>query len=328
MTDPWTNVGDPTDGNTTLRFADKKHPLDCFYGKGPEGRYIFLFRAKSEVDVAKNVPGFSGFSVSFGTDPKGRTQLTLTLMNPEEREIFRYLCADLLGATRAFSPAKEKEVFDTIIARLRRWRKMLSGGRSELLSTSEQLGLYGELLVLRDIFFRNAEYLTALAAWQGPSGAEQDFAMGNWLVEVKSQLTSADRILNISSADQLDLVSGKIAIIHQIIAPVEGREEAYLTLKELEKSIRNEIMATDPTADDLFSARMLEVGYVPDPAYDKQKFMLSERTCYEVTEAFPKISASKIGPGLEKVRYCVRLEDCAPFKIDEEFIVSEVFGDG
>ena len=53
----------------------------------------------------------------------------------------------------------------------------------------------------------------AVLAWNGPKGHEQDFSYNGSLLEVKCQLSSRDRIVNIASLEQLDGVSGQILLM-------------------------------------------------------------------------------------------------------------------
>ena len=138
----------------------------------------------------------------------GRSELTVTLTSPDYLELFRALCADLISSARFMNRADEVHALSALVARILRWQGLLKGKRGGVLDAGEQLGLFGELVILRDIFLAHTDAFSALSAWRGPSGAEQDFQFAGWLFEVKSQLASSDRLIRISSAHQLDLVSG------------------------------------------------------------------------------------------------------------------------
>jgi hypothetical protein len=46
-----------------------------------------------------------------------------------------------------------------------------------------------------------------ISAWRGPFGDEQDFVHGEWIIEIKTQLNTADQRMQISSEAQLDTSS-------------------------------------------------------------------------------------------------------------------------
>jgi hypothetical protein len=46
-----------------------------------------------------------------------------------------------------------------------------------------------------------------ISAWRGPFGDEQDFVHGEWIIEIKTQLNTADERMQISSEAQLDTSS-------------------------------------------------------------------------------------------------------------------------
>ena len=132
-------------------------------------------------------------------------------------------------------------------------------------------------MVLRDIFLAHTDAFSALSAWRGPSGAEQDFQFAGWLFEVKSQMATSDKLIQVSSAHQLDLVSGNIALLHQVFGISDGAAEAGCTLREMVDYIRRLVVDSSPAAADLLHARLMEAGYEPLDEYDVLKLVLNRR---------------------------------------------------
>ena len=212
-----------------------------------------------------------------------------------------------------------------VVARIVRWQGLLQNMRVRALSSSQQLGLFGELAVLRDIFLVHTEAFAAVSAWRGPSGAEQDFEFAGWLFEVKSQMVTSDKLIHVSSAHQLDLISGPIAILHQVFSTSDGAVEQGRTLRQAVDDTRQLVLSASPSAADLFQARLVEAGYEPLEEYDVDRLVLVGREAYEVTDAFPRISASDLSPGVANVRYDVSLQSCSPFEVNVEELIERVF---
>jgi len=62
--------------------------------------------------------------------------------------------------------------------------------RDQILTRQQIIGLIGELLFLRDIIMQ-AIGNRGDFCWRGPFGDEQDFVYGEWIFEVKTQLSTA-----------------------------------------------------------------------------------------------------------------------------------------
>ena len=221
--------------------------------------------------------------------------------------------------------ADDLHALSAVVARILRWQGLLKRKRGQVLDTAGQLGLFGELVILRDIFLTRTDGFSALSAWRGPSGAEQDFQFGEWLFEVKSQMTSSDRVIRISSAHQLDLVSGNIGLVHQVFGTSGARTGEGRTLRQLVDDIRQALLDESSAAVDLLHARLMEAGYEPLEEYDVQRFVLSRRNAYQVTGGFPRISASELRAGIGNVRYDLSPAACAAYQVEEEELLRKAF---
>ena len=326
-TDPWSDIENPGNpGYENVRRADADHPLDFFRGKLFDGRYLFRLITGAPPNPGIKLPKLTGIDVALGPNEGGGCQLTLTLISSADVEIFRALCANLIDATRRFGKDEEPTAFGVVIARLWRWQQVFKEKRRVGLTKSEQIGLYGELLVLRDIFLLRLNPYTALSAWRGPSGDEQDFMIRDWLMEVKTQLSSSDRKIHVSSQDQLDITSGRIVLFHQVLSITEPDQEGSATLNELVAGVQGGITKAMPEALDLFEARLIEAGYERMEEYGNDHMVLTQRVPFEIIEGFPLLAASDVPAGVTNVSYDVMLEACTDYQRDETEILEEVFG--
>ena len=69
----------------------------------------------------------------------------------------------------------------------------------------------------------------------------------------------------------------------------------------------------------------MEADYEPLEEYDVQRLVLTRRSAYEVTENFPRISASDLRAGIGNVRYDLSPPACSAFQVEEEELLRRAF---
>ena len=324
--DLWREIDEPPNADKeTLRRVEPEHKLNFYRGKLFGGVYFLRLVVDSKLPYQPDLPKLSHITLTMLEGFDGQSELTVTLTSPDYVELFRALCADLISSTRFLKREDEGQALQVVVARIARWRELLSGRRSGVMSTKKQLGLFGELMILRDIFLDRTDAFSALSAWQGPSGAEQDFQFAEWLFEVKSQMASSDRIIRVSSEHQLDLKSGSIGLFHQVFSTSSENLQDGRTLRQLIEEIQKLVLDACPAAVDLFQARLLEVGYEPLAEYNEHSLVLINRSAYEVTETFPRIVASDLRVGVNNARYDLSLEACSTFQVNEDYLLRKAF---
>ena len=324
--DQWREIDEPTSPDREiLRRVGPEHDLDFYRGRLFGGGYFLRLVVDSEPPSQLVLPSLSNITITLHSGLGGRSELTVTLTSPDYLELFRALCADLISSARFMKRADEGHALSAVVARILRWQGLLTGKRGGVLDAGEQLGLFGELVILRDIFLTRTDGFSAMSAWRGPSGAEQDFQFAGWLFEVKSQMASSDRLIRISSAHQLDLVSGNIGLFHQVFSTSGEATGEGCTLRQLVDDIRQLVLDESAAAVDLLQARLMEAGYEPLEEYDVEKLVLTRRSAYEVTESFPRISASDLRAGIGNVRYELSPAACSAFQLEEEELLGRAF---
>jgi len=323
---PWDVIGNPDIESTyTVRLADPDHPFDFFWGKNSQGQYVFRFFGDFDSELCSEAPKMSGIDTIGGVENK-RSHLTLVLENNEDDRIFFLLCRSLMDATKILTQGNDTAAARVILTHLLRWQRLLQNRRSSKeLSLSEQIGLFGELLVLKEIFLPELDAEQAVLCWTGPLGDEQDFSYAQALVEVKTTRSTRDRKIRISSVDQLDSVSGEITLIFQTISPLEKAAADAQTLNSLADVLRKTMEAAGPAALDLFETRLLMMGYNVLPAYDRHFFTLAGRIFFAVGESFPRICAKDIPDGVIDLAYSLFVDKCSKWKIEKDQALGRVF---
>ena len=317
--DPWRDIEVPGEEDSlNVRRADVGHSLDYWFGRDLQGRYVLCFDSSADVPSASSVPKPAGIEVNTVVFGEAGCRLVLTLLESKQFDIFRALCFDLMKSTAELSENESSVGLSILLNRLRRWQSLLEKARDDLLTKSQIIGLVGELLVLRDLFLPRMTAFDAVQSWRGPYGDEQDFLLVGCMIEVKTQLSTSDRYLTVSSEDQLDTGSGRILICHQTLDVPADAEGTAVSLNGLVSSLADPMDDSDHAAADLFWTALLEAGYQRRDEYERPYWLLNGRTLYEVRDGFPRITPGMIGGGIDRVRYRIAVQACAEFEIVEQ----------
>ena len=322
---PWDDIGNPeTEDSYSVRLADPMHIFDFFWGKNITGQYVFRFFGDFDSGLSADAPKMSGITTIGGIE-NNRSHLTLVLEDNEDANIFYMLCRSLMHTTENLPQGNDTSAVRMILTQLQRWQRLLQNRRSKELSLNEQVGLFGELLILKDFYLDNLDAEPAVLCWTGPLGDEQDFSYNLSLVEVKTTRASRDRRIKISSVDQLDSVSGKITLAFQTLAHTEKEEHEALSLNKLVTNLKEIIQPSGTEAVELFEMRLLMMGYETLPSYDKYFFTPVSRQFFTVEDEFPRLCAADIPEGVTDVSYSLSVDSCMPWLINEDQFLNKVF---
>lgn len=325
MTDQWSDISSSAHpGIDNVRRVETHYPLDFRRGKDFQGRYIFVLEGPGDKVSLPAPPKLAGIDVSTDFNTTGSCRLVLTLLDRAQFEIFSVLCHDLLSATSNLPRGANDRGLMVVLKRLLRWQELLKRRQDEVLTRQQIIGLMGELLFLRDRVLP-AIGIDAVSAWRGPYGDEQDFVHGGWIIEIKTQLSTSDQRIFVSSEAQLDTSSGNIVVCHQTLGASSQDEVSSRTLNGLIDEIRTSLGAGGSVALD-FERALIESRYKRRSEYDATRWVLATRRTYMVADSFPRITPSVLPEGIERVTYHIRLEACQPFEVDVDTVMEQVFG--
>ncbi|VVO42183.1 PD-(D/E)XK motif protein [Pseudomonas fluorescens] len=175
-------------------------------------------------------------------------------------------------------------------------------------------GLVAELVLLDKLLLISSD---AWKTWRGPLSERHDFRAGAIAIEVKSTKRIGNKIISISSIDQLlPPKNGKLYLHHIILEEVTGGDLciSYLTRKILKKtSSKLEVLR-----------RLSAIGCSDHESslWNHLTFQLEEANYYIVDDAFPKIletsfKNSTTPIGVSKIKYDVDLAIANTSKLDE-----------
>jgi len=261
--------------------------------------------------------GFEVLTEPIVSGATGRTRLYLQLVEGRYRQVFRALCGDVCKVMAGTSD--ESGAVRTFHRRLVRWQSFLQKHGPEGLSENERCGLFGELLVFRDLLLPRIAAGLVVRAWRGCKRAHQDFQFPDRALEVKTtRATIPDRI-SVSNVQQLDgegMEHMFLTLVH-----VNQNETTGETLNQIVDSVR---AALPDDARDLLEEGLEEVGYsdAHRDIYSTTRYQHLDLQHFEVRDDFPRLIRGQVPDGVKNVRYELSIDACRPFLTAE----AEVLG--
>jgi len=291
----------------------------------PSNLYKFSFLFNKDFEELLADDGTEGFSISITADTShpGSSKFCISLLHTKYSEIFLILCSDLLNILST----KEQNGKSTLIKlnkRLDYWRQFLKRSRIDRLSTEAEIGLIGELLLLKILLTRNPN-LDLINHWRGPLGSTHDFVGNDVSIEVKTTTVKQKRFVKISSEFQLDIEnSQKLFIAHiEINESIKSSNSFNLIslVFEIKKIISLELHP-------VFNGLLACVGLKEADAhfYEKKQFALVEMQFYSVTEGFPRLISKDLSPNISDTQYRLNLAGLDSFKTNTEDVFDILLG--
>lgn len=172
-------------------------------------------------------------------------------------------------------------------AALAGFRAIIAGRRR--LSTEQQLGLIGELLVVRNLLGVVGE-VDLVEWWLGPLAEQHDFAFPGMDVEVKTT-TSERRVHVISGVGQLQPNPGRALWLVSLQMTRAGGADG-VSLAGLVDDVRNRLSARR----ERFLQHLVGLGWRDEDAdlYRDRYLMRSRPLAYPVDDDFPAITARRL----------------------------------
>ena len=174
------------------------------------------------------------------------------------------------------------------------------------LTAEEQIGLFGEIQILKEILGKKFNLGTSLSSWTGPS-KKHDFTLPNTLLEIKTTSTDTKKI-NTSSTNQIAPVYDKKLklIFVQIKKNINGLSlnEAIDDYSKILKE-ESELLFND------FILKLTQCRYLDIHKSEyKQKYKIDKLNFFNINENFPYIKEYVVPDGLSdlSITYKIDLE--------------------
>lgn len=234
----------------------------------------------------------------------GKYLLLFNLLDDSLVSIFAVLCEDLFNCV--FQVEKEDELIRNIKNRFIKWKELFSLAKEGGLSKEAQLGLYGELILLKNLLKHTKKPVDCLSVWTGPESGIRDFEYNNNAIEVKTSQGHNHQKVTISSERQLD--TSLINNLYLFHLSVERRNSEENTLNHLIEGIIC-ILEENEEAKLNFKKKLCMVGWFEHQKklYCKISYFIRSENYYHVSHDFPRIEEKDLRRGVGDVRYSIIL---------------------
>ena len=190
------------------------------------------------------------------------------------------------------------------------------------LTAEEQIGLFGEIQILKEILGKKFNLGTSLSSWTGPS-KKHDFTLPNTLLEIKTTSTDTKKI-NTSSTNQIAPVYDKKLklIFVQIKKNING-----LSLHEVIDNYSKILKEESELLFNDFILKLTQCRYLDIHKSEyKQKYKIDKFNFFNINENFPYIKEYVVPDGLSdlSITYKIDLEKCEDFRINEEELINNL----
>src|SRR5208283_1765934 len=119
-------------------------------------------------------------------------------------DLFSAMATDLIELLASARTADYDQLSRLFLVRIRTWQAFMEKDRSGILGLEAEIGLYGELLVVRELLDADITAPDAIESWRGPLDGLHDFELGTGAIEVKATMATAGFPATIWSIEQLD----------------------------------------------------------------------------------------------------------------------------
>ena len=297
-----------TDGWHTIRIAAQA-PCGLRAGRKFPGNQEALLVGLSvaRMPPTRMLPQGVGFLVSRADlrgDEDGRVWIALSRQAAGSLDFFTMMSTDIVETLIRLQSTTEERLFDVFLGRIRAWQDFMRG-RSDLLTPDAEVGLFGELEILRDILAAGIPSSMAVESWKGPLDGIQDYALGTGAIEVKSTAAPAGFTANVGSLEQLDDSLTRplfLAAIRLTLAD-EGR-----TLPEEITEVCT-LLNADPAATEAFRTRLLHAGFVESASERYTRcFRRVETFVLPVAAGFPRLTRASMPIEVLRASYDLHLD--------------------
>jgi hypothetical protein len=274
--------------------------------------HLFLLQIGKETIVTnvkfKRFKGVAIYVLDFGEFK----ELTIILLDENVIDIFTLFIENIIEEIN--KSASELEALSTIEIVIARWKRLFEKINVGGLTIEQQKGLFGELLVIRELLQDGYSAKALMEAWVGPKFHDKDFLFNSIGIEVKLT-TLKHPSIKITNEGQLnDTNLDALYLVLYIVDEVKGNGTSLVNLIE---EIRSHIMSNSEVLS-CFNSSLGLLGYEDeDSEYYNMLFSVREINRYQIQEGFPRIIQTSNLSGVFNISYSIELSACELYKLSD-----------
>ena len=280
---------------------------DCFVSmRMPEKVKSIAFRVSTKlIDISSlsDLKDIVSEIIPDETD-KDRSLIIISLADNSLSSIFAVLCEDLFQAVSLIK--QESDLIQTLQNRFIQWKELFVMAKGSGLTLEKQIGLFGELFLLKKLFLQTGLLAEILSIWTGPETGIRDFEKNNCAVEVKTTHTHNHQKIRISSERQLDTTLLQYLFLFHL--SIEKRNSNENTLNTIVEEIYS-IIGQNKLLGNILKRKLMSAGYFDHhkPIYQNNSFLIREEDFFKIENSFPRIEEKDLMKGVGDVKYSIIL---------------------
>lgn len=247
--------------------------------------------------------------------------LLFKLLNSQHNDVFAVLCEDLMLSIEQI--ISETELIKELFNRFEKWKSLFDIAAAQGLSSEEQRGLYGELVLMRTLLNNFSDKQLVIEAWKGSERQARDFQCQSWAIEVKTTHGKNHQKVHINNERQLDRSNfNNLYLFHLSLEVLDNSGES---LNDIIDSIRN-ILQTNIRALNRFNSKLFEGGYFDHHSelYITTGYLIRQNSFFSVEGDFPRIEESDLRNGVGDVQYTIILSTLCSYIIPEQQVIETI----
>ena len=280
---------------------------DCFVSmRMPEKVKSIAFRVSTKlIDISSlsDLKDIVSEIIPDETD-KDRSLIIISLADNSLSSIFAVLCEDLFQAVSLIK--QESDLIQTLQNRFIQWKELFVMAKGSGLTLEKQIGLFGELFLLKKLFLQTGLLAEILSIWTGPETGIRDFEKNNCAVEVKTTHTHNHQKIRISSERQLDTTLLQYLFLFHL--SIEKRNSDENTLNTIVEEVYS-IIGQNKLLGNILKRKLMSAGYFDHhkPIYQNNSFLIREEDFFKIENGFPRIEEKDLMKGVGDVKYSIIL---------------------
>lgn len=299
----WSKVG------SNSRFIIENNDLAIYLTKSNLNQETIVFEFNQIFhDSLKASLGFSIEKTTVGN----KSILKIGNKNEQSKfaDMFFLFIADLLNLSNDSHDLPISKRYGLIVMRIKAWQKFMKS-EVDRFSYEQEIGLFGELLVLNFLIDKKIIQGSITNVWQGPIHAARDFFISkNLALEVKSSVTDNPFIAKISSLEQLN--NCDVENLYLVAVKLQESREGQ-TVCDLIKIIKEKL--NDQYLIYEFDSLLVISGFLENKiSRPLMTLSLDYIKAFNV-ESIPRILPTTI-KGVVRARYEIKLIDSADSEIN------------
>lgn len=261
---------------------------------------LFLFNL-DHLPKEASLPKANGFDLKIYSI-LGENYIGISRSKYGALDLYEAMMGDILSYLPIEDVLPHKIIFKRFMDRVNAWQAFM-GRTKKALSRQSELGLIGELCILRELLKFNVPAEDVISWWRGPLHGMHDFQMYGSAIEVKTTLSKEGFEIDVFNIEQLEPAGLKKLFIAAVrLEEVDIGE----TLPQIVKSIETDISNSNIVR--LFKIALGHAGYSAEhDSHYSLSIFANEIMYFDVDSNFPSLRRIDIPKEVIKLSYKIDL---------------------